>query len=135
MLDDFKVHTKIKLAALWASAMFCYIYADYFGLFSPGQLMTMNQGLIPPLGRSTDGVMIFVSAMMAVPSLMIFLSIALPARLNRALNILFGALYTAIISLTMWTGAHFILYGVIEIALTLLVIFYAWTWPRTNPST
>lgn len=134
MLDDFKVHTKIKLAALWASVMFCYIYADYFGLFSPGQLATMNQGIIPPLGRSTDGIMIFVSAMMAVPSLMIFVSIAVPARPNRVLNILFGALYTAIISLTMWSGTHFIFYGVIEIALTLLVIFYAWTWPHTNPA-
>lgn len=134
MLQDFKVHTKIKLAALWASVMFCYIYADYFGLFSPGQLATMNQGVIPPLGQSTDGIMIFVSSMMAVPSLMIFLSIALPPWPNRALNILCGALYTAIIGLTMWSGAHFIFYGIIEIALTLLVIFYAWKWPRTNPA-
>jgi hypothetical protein len=46
------------------------------------------------------------------------------------LNIVFGAAYTGIISLTMWSGAHFIFYGVIEIALTLLVVFYAWTWPR-----
>lgn len=130
MLDDPKVHPKIKLAALWASVMFCYIYADYFGLFSPGQLASMNKGIIPPLGRSTDGVMIFVSAMMAIPSLMIFLSTALPARLNRVLNIVFGAVYTGIISLTMWTGAHFLFYGVIEISLTLLVIYYAWTWPR-----
>ena len=132
MLDDVKVPTKIKLAALWASVMFCYIYADYFGLFSPGQLAAMNQGLIAPLGRSTDGVMIFVSAMMAVPSLMIFLSVALPARPNRALNIVCGALYTGIIGLTMWSGAHFIFYGVIEIALTSLVVFYAWTWPRMS---
>ena len=130
MLDDVKVHTKIKLAALWASVMFCYIYADYFGLFSPGQLATMNQGQIPPLGRSTDGVMIFVSAMMAVPSLMIFLSVALPAAASRILNIVAGAAYTAIISITMWSGAHFIFYGVIEIALTLLAVFYAVTWPR-----
>jgi hypothetical protein len=132
MLDDFKVHTKVKLAALWASVMSCYIYADYFGLFSPGQLATMNRGIISPLGRSTDGVMVFVSVMMAVPSLMIFLSVALPARPNRILNMLFGALYTAIISLTMWTDAHFIFYGVIEISLTLLAIYYAWTWPRTE---
>lgn len=132
MLDDHKVDIKIKLAALWVSVMFCYIYADYFGLFSPGQLATMNQGLIPPLGRSTDRVMIFVSAMMAIPSLMIFLSTALPARPNRMLNIIFGAVYTAIISLTMWSGAHLIFYGVIEIALTLLVIAFAWTWPRTE---
>lgn len=134
MLDELKVHTKIKLAALWVSVMFCYIYADYFGLFSPGQLAAMNQGLIPPLGRSTDGVMTFVSAMMAVPSLMIFLSTALPAAPNRVLNLVVGAVYTGIISLTMWSGAHFIFYGVIEIALTLLVIFYAWTWPRANPA-
>lgn len=133
MLDDAKVHPKIKLAALWASVMFCYIYADYFGLFSAGQLDTMNKGIIPPLGPSTDGVMIFVSAMMAIPSLMIFLSTALPARINRVVNILVGAVYTGIISLTMWSGAHFMFYGVLEIALTLLVIFYAWTWPRTNP--
>ena len=130
--EDYNAPVKLKLAALWASVMFCYIYADYFGLFSPGQLATMNQGLIPPLGRSTDGVMIFVSAMMAVPSLMIFLSVALPAGPNRVLNIVCGALYTAIISLTMWSGAHFIFYGVIEITLTLLVMFYAWSWPRTN---
>ena len=135
MLDDLKVHTKLKLAALWASVMFCYIYADYFGLFSPGQLASMNQGLIPPLGRSSDGVMLVVSAMMALPSLMIFLSVALPARPNRILNVLFGSLYTAIISLTMWSGAHFIFYGVIEIALTLLVIFHAWTWPRKSAAT
>jgi hypothetical protein len=134
MLDDFKVHTKIKLAALWASVMFCYIYADYFGLFSPGQLATMNRGLIPPLGQSTDGVMIFVSAMMAVPSLMIFLSVALPAGPSRVLNIACGGLYTGIIGLTMWSGAHFMFYGVIEIVLTLLVTFYAWTWPRKNPA-
>lgn len=133
MLEDLKVHTKIKLATLWASVMLCYIYADYFGLFSPGQLARMNQGEIAPLGHSTDGVMIFVSAMMAVPSVMIFLSVALPARPSRVLNILCGALYTGIISLTMWSGAHFIFYGIIEIALTLLVIFNAWTWPRTTP--
>ena len=46
------------------------------------------------------------------------------------LNLLFGALYTVIISITMWTSAHFIFFGLIEIALTLLAIFYAWTWPR-----
>ena len=130
MVNEFDIPTKIKLSALWASAMFCYIYADYFGLFAPGQLATMNQGLIPPLGRSTDGVMIFVSAMMAVPSLMIALSVILPDRPNRILNMLFGTIYTAIIGMTMWSGAHFIFYGVIEIALTLAVVGYAWRWPK-----
>lgn len=131
MLQDNPIDTKLKLAALWASVMFCYIYADYFGLFMPGQLATMNKGEIPPLGTATDGVMLFVSTMMAVPSLMIFLSVRLPARPNRILNGLMGLVYSAIISITMWSGAaFFIFFGVIEISLTLLVIHYAWTWPR-----
>ncbi len=133
MLRDTKIDVKLKLSALWASVMFCYIYADYFGLFTPGQLASMNRGEIAPLGHATGGVMLFVSAMMAVPSVMIFLSAALPARANRPLNMLVGLIYTLIISITMWSGAaFFIFYGAIEITLTVLVISLSWRWPRTE---
>lgn len=30
-LDDIKIHVKIRISALWASVMFCYIYGDYLG--------------------------------------------------------------------------------------------------------
>ena len=133
MLEDLQVDTKVKVAALWASVMFCYIYGDYFGLFEPGLLAKMNQGLIPPLGRATDAVLIGVSLMMALPSIMIFLSVALPARVNRAVNIVIGAIYSAIIAITMWSGPkHFLVYGAIEIALTLLVIYHSVRWPRAK---
>jgi len=39
-------------------------------------------------------------------------------------------LYTLIIMITMWSWAFYIFYGVLEIALTVLVVWYAWTWPR-----
>ena len=134
MLQDTKIDIKLKLAGLWASVMFCYIYADYFGLFMPGQLATMNKGEIPPLGPATDGVMLFVSAMMVLPSLMIVASVALPVRVNRPVNIVMGLLYSAIISITMWSHAFYIFYGAIEIALTLAVCYQAWTWPRRASS-
>ena len=38
---DAPVPVRLKLAALWTSAMFCYLYADYFGLFIPGTLEGM----------------------------------------------------------------------------------------------
>lgn len=132
MLRDTRIDTKLILASLWASVMFCYIYADYFGLFSAGQVARMNRGEIPPLGPATEGVMLFVSAMMIIPSLMIFLSAALPARINRIINLGASLLYTLIISITMWSSAHFIFYGAVEILLTLLVVYYAWTWPRSD---
>ena len=53
--------------------------------------------------------------MLAIPALMIFLSVALPPRPCRWLNVVFGVVYTAIILVTMWGWAFMVLYGVIEL--------------------
>lgn len=50
--------------------------------------------------------------------------------MNFLRSIVFGILYTLTIMITMWDWAFFISYGVLEITLTLLVVWYAWTWPR-----
>jgi hypothetical protein len=129
-LDDIRVHVKIKLSALWASIVFCYIYADYFGLYVPGALQQMLAGKMGPLGPVTQAVLLGTSAMLAIPSIMVFLSLVLTPTLNRRLNIALGVLYTLIVLVTMWRWAFFIFYGLIEIALTGLVVWYAWSWPK-----
>lgn len=53
-LSDPKVHVKLKLCALWASAMFCYIYCDYFELYVPGKLEEMLRGQMGSLGTVTQ---------------------------------------------------------------------------------
>jgi hypothetical protein len=129
-LDDIKVHVKIKISALWVSVMFCYIYGDYFGLYKPGALQGMLSGKMGPLGPTTQGILLGTSAMMAIPSVMVFLSLVLKPRLNRWLNIILGATYTVIILITMQGEWMFYIFlGVIEIVLTTLVVWYAWTWP------
>lgn|SRR5690242_3059745 len=130
VLEDIQVPVKLKLAALWTSVMFLYIYADYFGLFVPGALQSMLDGRMGPLGPTTQGVLIGTSVMLAVPSLMIFLSVALKPGLNRWLNVVMGVVYTLIICITMWSWYFYVVYGVLEITLTVLVVWYAWTWPR-----
>ena len=130
LLDDMKVPLKLKLSALWANVMFCYIYADYFGLYVPGALQRMLDGKMGPFGPTTQGILIGTSAMMAIPSVMIFLSVALRATLNRWLNIIFGVVYTLIILMTMWDYAFYKFWGVIEVTLTGFIVFYAWRWPR-----
>jgi len=130
-LDEARVNVRIKLAALWTSVMFCYIYADYFDLYTPGKLHSMLEGLMRPLGAVTQGMLVGTSLMLAIPAVMIFLSVALPPAPCRWLNVVFGIVYTAIILVTMWGWAFIVFYGVIEVALTLLVVWYAWKWPRT----
>lgn len=57
---------------------------------------------------------------------------ALSPVLNRWLNLVFGVAYTAIILITMWGWRFLVFYGVIEISLTSLVVWYAWKWPKAQ---
>lgn len=130
MLDDIKVHIKFKLSGLWCSVMFCYIYADYFELYQPGKLQQMLSGRTA-LGPTTQVALLGMAVLMAIPSLMVFLSLLLPAVLSRWLNILFGILYSVIMVLAIQGSWHFyVFFGLIEIALTLAIVWHAWTWPK-----
>ena len=86
MLEDIKVPVRLKLSAALAALMFCYIYGDYFGLYQPGQLQGMLRG-VGPLGPTSQGSLVAVSILMAVPSLMVLMPIVLPPTFNRWTNI------------------------------------------------
>jgi hypothetical protein len=91
----------------------------------------MLSGKMGPRGPTTQGILLGTSAMMAIPSVMVFLPLVLKPRLNRWLNIIFGAIYTVIMLITMpgeWM--FYIFLGVIEIVLTTLIVWYAWKWPK-----
>jgi len=133
-LEEFHVPIKVKLALLWVSLMFLYIYNDYFSLYTPGTIADMTAGRLGPLGQASAGVLTGVSIMLAVPSLMISLSVSLPALISRWLNVVFGLAYTAIEALTLPNSALFYrIVVVLEIALTVLIVWYAVRWPRTEP--
>lgn len=130
-LSDPPLPLRLKLSALWASLTFCYLYGDYFGLYQPGKLQHMLDGA-GPMGPSSQGSLLFVALLLAVPGLMVFLSLALPVRQVRWLNIGLALFYAAFVALTL-PGAWWFYqaYSGIEIALCLLVAGMAWRWPRT----
>jgi hypothetical protein len=110
--------------------MFFYIYGDYFELYQPGKLQEVIAGRMP-LGAISQGVLLGMAAAMVIPSLMPFLSLVLPTGVNRWVNIVFGAVYSVIMILAIRGGWHFyVFFGLIEITLTLLIVWYAWTWPK-----
>ena len=130
-LDDIKIHVRIKISALWVSVMFCYIYGDYFGLYPPGELQRMLEGKMGPLGPTTQGLLVGTSVMMAIPSVMVYLSLALRPNLNRWANIILGVIYMLIILITMpGSWAFYIFLGIVEVVLTALIVWYAWNWPK-----
>src|SRR5580704_13609974 len=90
--EDVRVHVRLKLFALWSSVMFFYIYGDYFQLWQRGQLQEMIAGRMPFAGNPQI-VLLGMAGVMVVPSLMPFLSLLLPVRVNRLLNTIFGVAY------------------------------------------
>ena len=125
----------MKLSALWASLMFLYIYADIFSLYKPGQVEEMMAGRMGPF-PVTQGSLLTAAVLMLIPALMVFLSLALKPRVDRWANIILGVLYTAVNigNLVGETWAFYILYGIVEMAITLLIVGYAWKWrnPRAD---
>lgn len=131
-LEDVRIHVRFKLAALWASLMFCYVYGDYFGLYQPGTLRGMLDGRMGPLGLTTQGVLLGTSLLMAIPSLMVFLALVLPAVLCRWIQVVLGTAY-ALIMLVSMPGAwlFYLFFGAIEVVLSASIVWYAWRWPKT----
>jgi hypothetical protein len=131
-LQDFKINVKLKLAALWTSVMFCYIYGDYFNLYPPSHVEHFLQGKT----MLDNPVKLFAaSILMTIPSVMIFLSVALRPTLNRWLNIIFGIMFTAIMALiAIVSGGEWMLFyvylAIVEIVLTSLIVWNALKWPR-----
>ena len=130
-LEDIKVSLKVKLATLWASLMFLIIYLDYFGLYMPGKIQDILKGRVFVFDI-TQGFLLAALASVTIPALMIFLSVALPAIVNRWANIIIAAVF---IPYTMFNLAgeawmHMVFGAVAEVVLLCLIIRYAWKWPR-----
>ena len=131
-----KIPVQMKLSALWATLMFLYIYADIFSLYKPGQIEEVMAGRMGPF-PVTQGSLLTASILMLIPAVMVFLSLALKPRVGRWANIILGLLYTVVNigNLVGETWAFYLLFGIVEMAITLLIVGYAWMWrnPEGQP--
>jgi Family of unknown function (DUF6326) len=130
-LEDIKINVKLKLATLWASFMFLYIYVDYFHLYMPGKVDDILKGRVFEFDI-TQGFLMAALVSMTIPTLMIFLSVALPAKVNRWANIIIAAVYIPymLFNLAGEAWMHMLYGAVVEVVLLCLIIRYAWKWSR-----
>lgn len=133
-LEDIKIHTKTKLSALWASVTLCYLYGDYFELYVPQK----TQGLVEGANLLNSPVkLLAASILLAIPALMVFLSLVVKPVVSKRLNIGLGIFYTAVMlfialsSLTAWRSFYVFL-ALTESCLTSFIVYYAWHWPKNQ---
>jgi Family of unknown function (DUF6326) len=129
-MEDVKVNVKFKLSALWASVTLCYLYGDYFELYVPNKVA----GLLSGENLLDSPMKLFgASILLAIPALMVSLSIISKPLINRWLNIIFGVIFTAImvliafVSIKLWL-TFYVFLAIVESILTSLIVWYAWRW-------
>ena len=137
-LEDLRMPVQAKLAAAWTSFMFLYIYVDYFHLYKPGVIDNLRAGVVFEYDISPTLLTIFL-ALIAIPALMVMLSMTLPARVNRATNLVVASLYipvsvfNAVGESSSWTYFYGLSIG-LEVLLLAFILRSAWTWPRRTAS-
>jgi hypothetical protein len=139
LLDNSPVPVQAKLAAAWTSLMFFVIYIDYFHLYQPGAIDQIRGGGIFEFDITPTLLTIFV-VVIGIPALMVMLSMALPARVNRATNLVVASLYIPVMVFNAagassdWAFYYGLHIG-IEVLILAFILRSAWTWPRTpSPS-
>ena len=132
MFENPKVNIKIKLASLWASVTFCYLYGDYFELYTPDKVNSLISG-DNILGSPTT--LLIASIILAIPSIMVALSIFIKPKINRILNIVFGTIFTIMMIFIgiMSTNEWYLFYAFLaflESLITASIVWFAWKWPK-----
>ena len=128
-LDNTQVDVKLKLASIWTSFMFLYIYVDYFALYMPSKIDLITKGKVFVFDITQE--FIFIALVLAIiPILMIFLSLILPAKTNRLSNIIVAIILIPymLFNLTGEAWLHMYFAAAVEVVLLCLIIRYAYKW-------
>ena len=109
-----------------------YLYGDYFELYIPQK----TQGLVTGDNLLDSPTNLFLAALLlAIPAVMVVLSILLKPTINRILNIVFGLFFTALMLLIAFTSMEpwrtfYVFYAILESVITTLIVWYAFKWPK-----
>ncbi|SQD97333.1 conserved membrane hypothetical protein [Parafrankia sp. Ea1.12] len=135
-LEDQPIPVRAKLAAAWTSFMFLYAYVDILNFFTPGVIEDILDGKVFEFDLSQTFSTTALT-LVAIPILMVVLSMTLPARATRITNLIVASLYVPVTAFNAVGESWLYFYGlgiVLELILLALIVRYAWTWPRTAPS-
>ncbi|MEJ2304629.1 MAG: DUF6326 family protein [Anaerolineales bacterium] len=130
-LEDVKVNVRIKLSALWVTLMLFYIYADILGFYTPGNIEKVVSGEIGGF-QITEGFLFVMAIWMAIPSIMVFLSLTWKANANRWVNIIVGIVSFLALGATFFAGevsARYTFQAIAEGLLIASIVWQAWKWP------
>lgn len=127
------ISPRLKIAALWVSMLFVFVYVDLFSLYRADVRADLDAGTLSgfDVGQSF---LLGISLYVIVPSLMVVLSLVLPARAARLTNIVLAGPYLiTVVASAFDDWAYFVVGSAVEAVLLSAIAWLAWTWPSAPP--
>ncbi len=133
IFEDVRIGVRFRISSLWIAILFLFAYGDIFGFFAPGRIEEVMGGEISGI-EITQLFLFGISVYIAIASVMVFLSLVLSPGVDRWANIVLSVLYivSIVASAAGETSAYYVFLSSVEVALLLLIIWFAWTWPRSS---
>lgn len=127
---------KVILSTLWIFVTLNYLYCDVLSLMSAEMLNALLTGEVGGINMN-EKTLLAAGVIMEISIAMVLLSRVLKYKVNRLANIIAGFIKTIIMIGTLLMGGasyHYMFFAAIEIATTLFIVWYAWTWiqPEAN---
>jgi hypothetical protein len=136
VLVDPIINIKLKLAMLWVVLIFFYLYNDVISFFRQDTVEGVLAGA-PGGVEITPVFLVAAAVLMSIPIFMVLLSVVLPAKTSRPVNIIVGIFHLVLLAVTATVGdeapwAHYALYMAFEGMIIVLITWYAWKWPTED---
>jgi hypothetical protein len=116
---------KIILSASWVAVMLTYLLGDvlriYAGDFKPGEIGGR---------RVTQNLLLGIAILMAIPIVMVFLSLTLSYPVNRWANIVVAIVFFGfnLLGLPTYRSSYDRFLIIVGLGFNALTIWYAWQW-------
>ena len=119
------VDVKIKLSGLWGATVLTYLYGDVLRIMSGDSARMMAEQ-----GQFSQVMWLAMAALMAVPIVMVFLSLVLPRRVNRWANIILAIFWFGLnlVGLPTYPSLYDQFLLVVSMGFNAFVVWYAWNW-------
>ena len=129
-LENANINVRIKLSALWVVLMLLYIYPDILTIMQPGHIQQIMAGELDG-NKITQTLLLAGTISMSISSIMVFLCLVLKPQINRWVNMLLGIGYIGMVAAYLpGNWAYYLCNSCLEIIVSLLIVWHAWTWPR-----
>ena len=124
------VDVTVKISVLWVAVMLSSLMGDVLRFYEPGIIEQIIAGEVEGMQQTHRGLLVSAT-FMAIPIVMVVLSMTLNYNANRWANIIFSIFFfgfTLIWLLVKPPPAYKILLGSVGLVCNALIVWYAYMW-------